>query len=405
MSISVPAARSPRLFTPSFAFAMLSVHALFISYNMSLVQVPRSLAGEPAWVVGLVVGAMGISGMLTRPLTGVWVDAGSRQRWVRLGAFGNAIAFGGYALGLGPWPMLAFRLLHGVAMGFFTTALLAIVGNALPSARRGLGIGLYQSANAAAQLYAAAAAVWIIGAASMRVAFLVSAAAALVALAMGMLAGDPQRPAPPPALPWRARAWISRPALLPALVFLCVTTPWGAVIAFLPLFTDERGLGNPGLFYTVVAVSQVASRFSVGWLADRLNATAVVMPALVLGCAGLLVLASAHSQTMLLIAAALYGLGLAATQTSIVALVVGRTPATGMGASMATYTMAWDVGAVAGGIGLGLLVEATSNATVFALASVLPVAGAVLFYTRVRERRTVPVEGESGTVYSAESAP
>lgn len=54
-----------------FVLALLAVHLYFVAYSMSIVGVPQSLQGQPDWLVGLVVGAMGISGMLTRPLVGV----------------------------------------------------------------------------------------------------------------------------------------------------------------------------------------------------------------------------------------------------------------------------------------------------------------------------------------------
>ena len=90
-----------------------------------------------------------------------------------------------------------------------------------------------------------------------------------------------------------------------------------------------------------------------------------------------------HTQGMLLVAGLLYGLGLASTQTSLVALVIGRTPAAGLGSAMATYSVAWDVGAVLGGTLFGFVVDATSPATTFAIISVLPIAGAALFLLRV----------------------
>ena len=48
--------------------------------------------GDPNWLVGLVVGAFGISGALSRPIVGVGVDAGNRMTWLRLGAAGTAVS-------------------------------------------------------------------------------------------------------------------------------------------------------------------------------------------------------------------------------------------------------------------------------------------------------------------------
>lgn len=379
------------LLTRSYLLAVIASHSYFLTYHMSIAEVPWSLAGQPPWIIGVVVGAMGISGMLARPLVGVWLDGGNRMRLVKVGAIGTMIAFLGYALDLGPWSMFAFRLLHGLSMGMFTTSLLSVVGAAVPAARRGAGIGAYQTAGAVAQLYAAPIAIWIIVTTDARTSFLVTAGVAVTALLAGAMVRDTH--APPlqrSGTPWRSRSWVSRTAFLPAIVFLSVTAPWGAVTAFLLQFTDERALPNPGLFYTVVAISQVGSRASVGWLADRLSPNKTVIPALVLASLGLLVLSMAHSQFVLLLSGLLYGLGLASTQTSIVALVVARSRSSGLGSAMATYSNAWDVGLVVGGVVFGFVVDATSPATAFAMMSALPLAGAALFLLRVARDPAAP---------------
>ena len=41
---------------------------------MSVITVPESLIGQQEWLIGLIVGIMGITGMLTRPIVGVLLD-------------------------------------------------------------------------------------------------------------------------------------------------------------------------------------------------------------------------------------------------------------------------------------------------------------------------------------------
>jgi len=388
MTTSAPADATretkPSLWTRSYILAVIASHLYFFTYHASIVEVPASLTDQPPWIIGLVVGAMGVAGMIFRPLVGVWLDGGNRVRLARLGAIGTTIAFIGYGLDLGPWAMLAFRLLHGMTMAMFTTALLAVVGASVPPASRGAGIGLYQTAGAVGQLYAAPIAIAVAVVAGMNITFLLTAGVVFVSLVTASMVRDTHAPAVVTTpLPWRQRAWVSKTAFLPALVFLCVTAPWGAVTTFLIEFADERALTNVGLFYTMVAATQVLSRASVGWLADRLAPAMTVIPALMAATSSLLLLSVTHSETMLLVAGLLFGLGLASTQTSMVALVVSRTAPAGLGSAMAPYTIAWDVGLVLGGTLFGFVVNATSPATTFAIISLMPIAGAALFLLRV----------------------
>ena len=380
-----------------FLLALGAIHFYFVSYFISLVQIPRVLEGEPVWLIGLVVGALGLSGMVARPLSGVLVDGGGRQRWLRAGAAATVVTFAGYALSADPWVMLGFRLLHGVAMALFTTSLLAMVTGMLPERSRGLGVGVYQSSNAVAQLYAAALAVTLSGLTSFEFVFMLGAAASLLAGLFGMFIVERARPARV-SLPWRRRQWISRTGLAPSIVFLAMTTTFGAVQAFLPAFTLERGLGNVGLFYSVYGVSLLASRSLSGALSDRIGRGQVVLPSLVMGVVAMLALAAAQSQGVLLAVAVLYGVGFAAVQVTVVAIVVDRTPPELLGAGMATYTMAWDVGAVLGGVLLGVLIELTSYSVGFALCALFPLAGIVVYLRWVRAPR--PVAGESAAAGS-----
>ena len=383
-TVDSEAQTKPSLLTRSYILAVIASHLYFFTYHASIVEVPRALTHQPPWIIGIVVGAMGVAGMIFRPLVGVWLDGGNRVRMAKLGAIGTTVAFIGYALDLGPWPMLVFRLLHGLTMAMFTTALLSVVGASVPPERRGAGIGLYQTAGAVGQLYAAPLAIAIAVVVGMNITFLLTASVVFISLVAASMVHDTHAPAViTTPVPWRQRAWVSKTAFLPALVFLSVTAPWGAVTTFLIEFADERALTNVGLFYTMVAATQVLSRASVGWLADRLPPAMTVIPALLAATVALLLLSITHTETMLLIAGLLYGLGLASTQTSIVALVVGRTAPAGLGSAMATYSVAWDVGLVLGGTVFGFVVNATSPATTFAIMSVLPIAGAALFLLRV----------------------
>jgi MFS family permease len=374
----------PSLRSLQFALATLAIHLYFVSYGISIVNVPTSLSNEADWVVGIVAGALGFAGMLTRPLVGIWVDGSARERWLKIGGVATAVAFVGYGLSLDPWIMLVFRLIHGVSMGLFTTALLAMVASHIPAERRGVGIGLYQSGNALAQLYAAPMAVAVADRFSFEAAFFLGAAAAALAFVVGAVVRDLEPPEGNQApVRWRQREWVSRTAVTPAIVFLTMTATVGAINAFMPLFAEERVLGNPGLFYTVWGTTLLGARFIAGAAGDRFGRTSVVVPSLIAEAIALFLLAGAETQLVLLASAALGGIALGGVQVSVMSLIVDRTPPARRGAAMATYTMAWDVGAVAGGVLLGFVIEATSYSFGFLLVGLLPLAGLVLYLGRV----------------------
>jgi MFS family permease len=382
----------PSLRSLEFGLATLAIHFYFVGYSITIVNVPTSLSSEADWVVGIVVGALGFAGMLTRPLVGVWVDSSARERWLKIGGVATIVAFVGYGLSLDPWVMLGFRLLHGIAMGMFTTSLLAMVASHIPARQRGLGIGMYQSGNAMATLYGSVLGVRVATEFSHEAAFFVGAAATALALMSGLRVHDLEPPESQKGVAWRERDWISRTAITPTIVFLMVTTAVGAVGAFMPLFAEERTLGNAGLYYTVWGTALLGARFLAGALGDRFGRTVVVLPSLAAQAISLLLLSQAETQLAMLISAAIGGVALAGVQVSVMSLIVDRTEPARRGAAMATYTIAWDVGAVVGGGLLGFVVEATSYSSGFSLIAMLPLLGMVIYVTRVaREDRGAAV--------------
>ena len=144
-------------------------------------------------------------------------------------------------------------------------------------------------------------------------------------------------------------------------------------------------MGNPGLFYTVWGFTLLVSRFCSGFLGDRYGRTKVILPALSSGTLAFFLLAGAESQITMLLAGAIAGFALGSVQVSIMSIIIDNTPSTSRGSAMATYTLAWDVGAVIGGIMLGFIVNITSYSSGFYLVGVLPIVGITLYIFGVQK--------------------
>ena len=71
------------------------------------------------------------------------------------------------------------------------------------------------------------------------------------------------------------------------------------------------------------------------------------------------------------------------------------TSSTLLGAGMATYTMAWDVGAVLGGMLLGLLVELTSYSLGFLICGFVPLIGFAFFVAKLRPPQPAETAGQA----------
>jgi predicted MFS family arabinose efflux permease len=93
----------------------------------------------------------------------------------------------------------------------------------------------------------------------------------------------------------------------------------------------------------------------------------------------MLLLATASTQAVMLVAAGLFGLGFAGAHTALLALTVDRAGSEQRGLAMSTFGLAWDMGSGLGALAFGLMAGFASYGAVFAVAGALPLAASMLF--------------------------
>ena len=369
--------------TLSYFLCLLAMHSFFASYYMSVITIPESLHGQDSWLIGLIVGVMGITGMVTRPFVGVLLDLNfPKKLFLFFGSIGVGCAFLGYYYSDNLLVMTTLRLLQGTATAMFTTTLSVVVSGYVPASKRGIGLGIFQSSSALSQVYAALLAVWMINNMSLEIGFLASAIFSFIACIFVLFLKIDRQPLKLDNFQFTNAQWISSHGLLPALIFTTQTLTFGAIIAFLPSISLERGLGNPGLFYTVYAITMFIMRFGSGYLSDVFGRKQVMLPALISSSFALVLIAFTDSQSLLLLAAIFYGIGFASVQVVGFAVLIDATPSQFHGSALATYTNAWDIGGFFGAVIVGLLIEASGFSMAFMFCACLPI-GAIFVLNKL----------------------
>ena len=203
------------------------------------------------------------------------------------------------------------------------------------------------------------------------------AALGLGSLVLSQMIREPARAPSPHQAGSQPHKWVSRAALFPGFIAVCMTVTFGAVVSFLPLFVKAADLGNPGLYFSVYSIVVVVSRPFAGRLSDRFGRAAVIVPGMVCLTVAMTTLAFSSSLFGLLVAAALQGLGFGGVQPSIMALVVDRAPLHERGAALATLMGAFDVGVGLSSIVLGAVLEYTDFTVMFLCAGGVALIGAL----------------------------
>jgi predicted MFS family arabinose efflux permease len=289
---------------------------------------------------------------------------------------------------------------HGVGFGTYGTSASSFVAYAAPVARRGEAIGYYGVLLNVAK--AASAGVSLLIAAAWGFVPLLGLAAVLAALGaiLWSTLSDPLDTSggggtKSPGL------GIETKVLLPALVGATMAAGAGVALAFVALLGLERGVANPGIYFTAMALASILFRVVAGRVADSYGRAVSIIPGMLLVSAGLLFVAHAPSTAMLALAGTVSGIGLASADPALQALVMDVADPKRRGSAMATYYALVDVGVSAGSALAGQLVPAWGYGGVFTASSGAPLLGLGGFVGYVglgrfrRSRRGAPADGPS----------
>ena len=183
-----------------------------------------------------------------------------------------------------------------------------------------------------------------------------------------------------------------------AMIFLCVQ---GVLLATLVVLVHVRGMhlfglhdqGTAGLVMAVMMACSSALSFTLGRGIDRLRMrTTVILPALVVLCAGFVLLALAQGLPMLFAGVVLIGCSFNGVSLPLLALLGDVTDPERYGHAVGTYQMFGDVGGSIGPV-LGLVAGARIGLlpTYFGLAALIGASCLVAIWLARLEKRALDV--------------
>ena len=377
----MPALVQSRLWTLDFVLNLLVAHCLFVTYTAMYTIIPLyvvELGGDEVQL-GIVIGSFGIVGLLVRPLAGRWVySVGAKQ----VAAAGSAF-FGLSTLlhiaAFDVWLIVPARVMQGVGMAVVPVATATIVANLAPEHRRAEAMSYMGNSIGASGLYAPVVAFWLLKTYGFESAFACASAAVLLGSLIALFLSTARTNLPVTTGPSGKVPLINRGALFPTMVFLTYTITTAPVSTFLPQLAESRELGNPGLFFTMNAMTSMASMVISGQVSDRIGRGAVIVPGLLVVALSMFILTTAHERWLFLAAGVLSGLGFGMIQAAMQALTIGRVPARERSSALATLQSAWDLGGSGGAFTFGPLASVTGAAATFAIAGCGTVLGAIGF--------------------------
>ncbi|MGD7707346.1 MFS transporter [Microlunatus sp. Y2014] len=358
---------------------LLAVTVLaFVNYAALLPVVPLWAAsgGAGSVIVGATTGVM----MAATVLAQVSMPLLFRLMRLRTMIMVGAILLGApaplYALSSDIVLIMGVTLVRGFGFGLVVVAGATLVADVAPPGQLARAASYYGAAAALPNLAALAGGVWVAQTWGFGIVFVVAGASSVVAALLAVV------------LPGRPRGTFSVTSLddtrriaPPIAVFVTTSASFGATTTFLPLSGPDAATAALALLATSVAL--VSGRLLAGVVSDRVGPGRMLLPAValvILGCVGI-----AGSLTgpawLLLLSAAVLGLGFGACQNDSFVLTIHRLGLDRTGTASTIWNIAYDggmgLGAVAFGGVLGLLGHGEAFLALAATITVVTVVAAL----------------------------
>jgi len=165
-----------------------------------------------------------------------------------------------------------------------------------------------------------------------------------------------------------------------ALLTVITTLGFGAIITFLVLYGEQKGIEHIFLFFLINAIVSTLLRPFTGKWFDKNGPWSIIIVSAILGFLSLIVLSYTTNNLSLIIAAILFGAGYGTIMPCLQTWTVQKVDEAKSGAANATFLSSFDVGVGISAFVLGILAEWISLEIIFRLVSLSFIIVGILVY-------------------------
>jgi MFS family permease len=363
----------------------------------------RSLGARPE-LVGVVVGASTLTGVLLKLPAGALSDVLGRRALLLAGALIFALLPFGY-IAVGTLALvIALRVVHGGATAIFGPVASATLSDLAPAPERGRWLGTYSTAQGTGQALGPVLAGYLLARHGFPATFVVSGCAGVLALAV-MSTWPPDARQAPTGDRWRQLAQGVREVshdhrtLTVSFAQAGQFVLNGSLNGFLPLFAVETlGLTpfQAGLAFGTQTLTTLLARPVFGIVSDRLGRRPLILAGLACCGAAVWAMSLAEGMASIAVACAAYGAGLAVTTSATTAAITDLTKRIRYGAAHGVFGTIYDIGDALGPIVAGAVVGTVGYRAMFRAAAITAIVTALAFWRLSRNWGPVPNSATTG---------
>lgn len=379
--------QKPRLWSANFVLICLStlfLSIVFHSFNTTLPIYIEKFGGT-AKIAGLALSSLTAAAIISRPITGFYLDKYGRKL-IFLGGIVLFMIPTAIYLKMIPVVMLvAFRFVQGLGWGIGHTASGTVALDIIPRERLGEGLGIYSLANSISMSCAPAIALWLINNYSFELLFLVCLIITAIILIFVLSIRYPKIERQASDFKFNI---VDRTALRPSIIMLIISLVHSSLISFLPLYAKELGLTTAGYFFTAMAVTTLISRFLSGIIIDRVGWKGYDLN-IIVGTfsivSAMVIVAHTGKLLHLIVGGLFFGLGFGLVQFTLLILAVNNAPPEKKGSANATYYTAVDLGMAVGSLSWGFVAAGVGYKAMYYLV-IMPVLMSFYIYLKWKGR-------------------
>lgn len=370
----------PKLWTKDFIlyfFASLFNALTFYTLltTMAVYAIEAFLASEST--AGLASSIFVIGALLARLIAGQSLEKIGRKKMMYVSAaiflLGTVAYFFVDTIAL----LFIVRFIHGLAFGFFNTAMMTAVMSAIPPARRGEGTGYFSLSTTASTAIGPFLGIFLMTNYSFEWVLIATTVCSVLSLILlfGIRIQEASLTKEERAaiqIGFKPSNLVQKEAFPIALVTMVMGVAYSSIVSFINLYATELDLVTAaGYFFLVYAIFLFVSRPIGGKLLDAKGDNFIMYPSIVLFAVALLLLSMTTAGWMLLAAAAIMAFGFGTYMSAAQAIVAKVSPPNKMGLSIATYFIGLDFGVGIGPFVLGYVIQKMSYSAMYGMLAVV----------------------------------
>lgn len=380
-----------QLWTKNFILASLvNLLAVLVFYMLVVVIAGYAVTelGASKAQAGLISGLFIVGTLIGRLVVNQILDRMGRKATLWCGLIGVIFSSALYLINLGTEFLLFVRFFHGFTFGLASTVIGTLIAQIIPVSRRAEGIGYYSLSSTLGTAIGPFLGLFLLLHTNYHWIFISSILFAILSFIVCLwieLPPLPEKNTKINQISSEKQNWLHKiievKALPIGIIVLICAVCYSSVLSFISFYAKDLNLQQAAsIFFLVYAFAILASRPFTGKLMDRKGENIVMYPALCILTLGLFLLGFAHNSFMLLISAALLGLGFGNMQSIAQTISVKQTDLSRMGLATSTFFIALDAGLGFGPFVLGILLNYVSYAHMYLWCGLLCSITIVLYY-------------------------